>query len=190
MPLTGLLLIEWIARGNDERFEIAFNQVGWERCGAFVYEPFTERWLREIPTPIFIRATAGHKGKGICDEARGFALPQGFTSSLAHGSMLAYVDSIAANGLMNGGIGGNRANKQFSACDWRGLPDEAVDYSAQFDGPERVPDRSKEKRDAIYLFNYEIIREMGLDPRMCRKRSVTTESGETVPPECLEAVFC
>ena len=88
---------------------VAFDKVAWERCGAHLYEPFTERLLRDIPTPLYIRTTAGHRGKGICDAARGFVLPQGFTSELAHGSMLAYADSIAADGLMNGGIGGDHA---------------------------------------------------------------------------------
>ena len=104
------LTLEWISASNDDRFEVAFDKVAWQKCGAHLYEPFGERWLREIPKPLYIRATSGHKGKGICDAARGYALPQGFTSELAHGSMLAYVDSIAAHGLMNGGIGGDRAN--------------------------------------------------------------------------------
>ena len=91
---------------------------------------------------------------------------------------------------MNGGIGGARSNIHFSACDWRDLPASAFNFSEQFDAPERVPHWPKEESDAVYLFGCEAIRALGLDPRMCRKRSVTTTSGETVPPECLEAVFC
>ena len=107
-------------------------------------------------------------------------------AKLAHGSMLAHVDSIAANGLLAGGIGGERAINNFSACDWRGCLPSAFDYSAQFNGPEKVPHKPRETSDAIYFFNYDLMCELGLDPRMCRKRSVTTKSGETVPPNALK----
>ena len=109
MNASDWLTLEWLSAGNDERFEIAFDNVAWDSCYAHLYEPFGERWLREIPKPLYVRATSGHKGKGICDSARGYTLPQGFTGELAHGSMLAHVDSIAANGLLAGGIGGDRS---------------------------------------------------------------------------------
>ena len=43
---TDKVVLDWIARGNDERFEIAFNQMDWETCGAHVYEPFylPDKW--------------------------------------------------------------------------------------------------------------------------------------------------
>ena len=143
-----------------------------------------------MPKPLYVRATSGHAGKGICDAARGYLLPEKFTGELAHGSWLANVDSIAANGLLAGGIVGDRANNHFSVCDWRGQPATAFVRSPSFTGPEKVPHEPRPNCDAIFLFNYDLICEMGLEPRMNRKRSVTTKCGESVPPECLEAVFC
>ena len=51
-------------------------------------------------------------GEGVCDEARGFELPYGWTQSLVHGSKLALLDSISAKCEIDGGAGGrgNRAN--------------------------------------------------------------------------------
>ena len=37
------LTLEWISAGNTERFEVAFDKVFWEKCGAHLYEPFGER---------------------------------------------------------------------------------------------------------------------------------------------------
>ena len=176
------LTLEWLSAGNDERFEIAFDKVAYDSCYAHLYEPFGECWLQNIPKPLYVRATSGHAGKGICDAARGYLLPPNFIGELAHGSMLANVDSIAANGLLAGGIVGDRANNHFSACDWRGKPAAVFNRSALFTGPEEFPHKPREKCDAIYLFNYDLICEFGLEPRMNRKRSVTTKSGENVPP--------
>ena len=106
-------VLEWLALGgNAERYEIAFNKKEYFNKVGNSTAPWTDRWLYQIPEPVSIRANSGHSGKGVCDDARGYALPPGFTDYLAHGSKLAFMDSITANGLMYGGVGGysNRSN--------------------------------------------------------------------------------
>ena len=183
-------MCQWLCSGIDERFKLAFDRAAYESSQCHLYEPFSERWLQYMPKVLFVRATSGHAGAGICDAARGYLLPEKFTGELAHGSWLKNVSSIVANGLLAGGIVGDRANNFFSVCDWRGQPASAFDRSPTFTGPEKVPHEPRPNCDAIFLFNFDLMCEMGLEPRQNRKRSVTTKSGESVPPECLEAVFC
>ena len=103
----------------------------------------------------------------MCDEARGFALPDGWVESFYHGSILANCDSIASNGLVPGGLAGEdkRANCNFSATDWRLAVDADYVYPQRFDAPQIVPYRPSERCDAIYIFNSQAMKECGLDPR-------------------------
>ncbi len=92
-------ILYWLAEGgNAERYEVAFAKAEYERFVGTHVEPWTNRWFQLTPVPNAIRATSGHGGRGVCDEARGFDLPFGWVRSLVHGSKLAFLDSISANG--------------------------------------------------------------------------------------------
>ena len=62
-----------------------------------------------------------------------------------HGSKLAFLDSISANGLINGGAGGDdrRANCHFFAKDWRNCPPEEFIYPEPFTDPQQVPHKPR-----------------------------------------------
>ena len=100
---------------------------------------------------------------------------------------------ISACGLIPGGLAGSsgRANCCFSALDWRPFGKcEDYDYGNEpFDGPKLQPYWPRSEANAIYIFNFKAIKDCGLDPRMCITKAVTTKSGRTVPPQCLEACF-
>ena len=83
-------MLEWLASGGDaERYEIAFDKGDYTRHVKDI-PLWTPRWFNAIPNPLAIRTNLGHGGEGVCDEARGFELPCGWTQSLVHGSKLAF----------------------------------------------------------------------------------------------------
>ena len=68
-------ILWWLAScGNKERYEVAFER-DVLRNAVGDAERWSDRWFRYLAVPHSIRATSGHGGKGICDEARGVALP-------------------------------------------------------------------------------------------------------------------
>ena len=82
-----------------------------------------------------------------------------------------------------------RANCCFSALDWCSFG-KREDYNygnKPFTGPEKQTYWPRPEANAIYMSNFRAVKECGLDPRQCATKAVTTKSGRTVPPHCLEA---
>ena len=112
-------LLEYIIYGSNKlRYEVAWTKEELDRNCPRV-EAWSERWWRFAPEPRQIRALIGHSNQGICDEARGFELPDDFVETLRHGSRLSFCDSISSGGLVPGGLAAvaGRAHCCFSALD-------------------------------------------------------------------------
>ena len=90
-----------IIRGSRTvQFKYAWLHNQYSECNELT--PFTEKWWRQVPTPVRIKYLRGNAGVPFDSDARGFPLQSHFAETLLHFTFVKYLSSITRWGIKAG----------------------------------------------------------------------------------------